>query len=351
MISDIQGEFEFGITKSDEYGNYSYKKKTYDDLSWRSGNYSDTLFLEDYLTIRVKDILVNSVLKTNDLNKKNKSTVELDLNTQTPVTSFLKSKRGFFIINHLGELVNKDDIEESGYWTNSRMSHELPRNYTGDVIFNDGTSREIVDHLLNYPVSQRPEKIYLHTDKSTYLPFDHLWFKGYLVNGIDHSDNTKSQVVYVDLIDQSNEVVHTWLLHTDKGLKGDMQWTAKFSPGIYRLRGYTNHMRNHGSPFFFEKEIELSSLSNASKAVDETLALDINFYPEGGDLIANITTQVTFTAASGNQNSAKITGSIVDQNGTIISNIQTTHRGVGVFTLTPQLGSSYFSIIRISPSG
>ncbi len=328
-------EFEYGITSRDSSGRLVYDRKEYDHLNWKLGPQADTLLVSNYLTVRVKDKLVKA-FKANRIRL-------VEGNHQKAIgTSFLYSKSGRFIISHDGHVLNQGDIEVSGEWASDRIAHEQPRNYTGDVIFNDRTSIEIVDHLLAYPSAYQPEKVYLHTDKSVYLPFENLWFKGYLVNGVDHSHQTQSQVVYVNLLDEEGESVNNWILHTSQGLLGDMQWTADYPTGDYTLRAYTSHMHNQGGEFIFEKKIKLSSLSGEDIAKGIHEDIDVSFYPESGDLIAGISSQVTFMAKYADGTAAMISGVIRNSSGEMIANCQTVHRGIGVFTITPVSGETYF---------
>ena len=259
-------EFEFGFTRRNEEGVMEYRSSSYDQLHWRPGRNADTLLVNGHFTVRIKDVLV----KTNIA----KGLIHHDQRSAW-ATSFFYSKSGYIVIHHDGFILNPEDIEESGYWASKRMAHELPRSFQGDVIFKEQGDQPILEDLLDYPDRYQPEKIYLHTDKTTYLPLENMWFKGYLVNGVDHSDRTASKVVYVELWDESNEKVNSWLLHTENGLLGDMQWSPKFVPGTYILRAFTNHMRNQGSEYFFEKEI---TLMNLSSDIDSTVSRSLKTY-------------------------------------------------------------------------
>ena len=47
------------------------------------------------------------------------------------------------------------------------------------------------------------EKVYLHTDKHFYSAGETIWLKSYLVNAATHQPSTKSQYVYVELLDSA----------------------------------------------------------------------------------------------------------------------------------------------------
>ncbi len=68
---------------------------------------------------------------------------------------------------------------------------------------------------------------------------------------------------------------------------------------------------------------------------------DVQYLPEGGNLVAGISTKVGFKAISEDGMGAEITGKIVNSKQQEVARFQTTHKGMGVFELTPQAGETY----------
>jgi len=327
-------EYVFGITQQKEDETYVYNEIREDKLNWKRGIFADTLEIDDYLTITLKDKILESFRRVGLFEIQNRKGTG---------ASFLLSKTGKFIVNKKGYLLNQSDIEESGYWTSVRMAHELPSDYVGNVYFHQEESISTITELQQYTTTHKPEKIYVHTDKSTYLPYENLWFKAYLVNAVDHSMHTPSEVVYVDLVDEEGEVVKNWLLNSQIGLTGDFQWNPNFRPGKYLLRAYTNHMRNQGEQFFFEKELTLTDLSyDTDIKINEGKVSEINFYPEGGDLIEGVASQVAFATVDSLGQPVAISGVIKDNYNQLITSCQSIHRGIGMFQLEPAPSTRYY---------
>ena len=330
--------FEYGITSISSSDSLKYSTTSFDELNWKYGSIADTLLLPGYLTVINKYRSFRSFVSRGASGKSYKN---------TPATTFLKSKSGRFIISHDGYLLNQREVEESGYWTSFRMAMELPKDYKGGIIFNSKNAKISIDKILHYPSLHSPEKVYLHTNKNYFTPYETLWIKGYLVDGVDHKPSTKSAVVYIDLIDSKSKIVKTWLLHKDKDLRADYTWHPKQTAGEYRLRAYTNHMRNQGSDFFFEKIISLQSLTDGTSIqtsealIKENKALDIAFFPEGGDLINGLTSQVAFLAKDESGQIVKINGKIETKKGKIITEVKSTHKGMGLFHITPHNEEEY----------
>ncbi len=73
-------------------------------------------------------------------------------------------------------------------------------------------------------------------------------------------------------------------------------------------------------------------------------AVDVSFYPEGGDLLENVACKVAFKALKPDGKTAAVNGKIVDQSGTEITTFNTVHAGMGSFMLTPEKGKTYYAV-------
>jgi hypothetical protein len=77
---------------------------------------------------------------------------------------------------------------------------------------------------------------------------------------------------------------------------------------------------------------------------------DVQFLPEGGNLVNGLPARVAFKAISTDGLGVDIKGSISNNKGEEIAQINTQHLGMGVFTFTPQSGDTYKANI-IYPDG
>ena len=67
-------------------------------------------------------------------------------------------------------------------------------------------SLEISHRLVHLGEFYPQEKLYIHTDKSHYLPGETIWFKLYLTDASSHQASPWSRIVYVELADTSGMV-------------------------------------------------------------------------------------------------------------------------------------------------
>ncbi|RYG11987.1 MAG: TonB-dependent receptor, partial [Chitinophagaceae bacterium] len=114
------------------------------------------------------------------------------------------------------------------------------------------------------------EKIYLHLDKPYYAIGDDIWFKAYVVDSRTSAPSTISNILYVELINEGDSIKRQLKLPLQSGISwGDFKLTDSLSEGNYRIRAYTQWMRNAGPKFFFDKTIKIGN-SWANKVFTKT---------------------------------------------------------------------------------
>ena len=123
----------------------------------------------------------------------------------------------------------------------------------------------VVSRLQAWEHQHRPERVHIHTDKPYYLVGDTIWLKAYTVIGADHQLSGWSGAVYVDLISETDSLVAALKLPLMAGLaKGNIDLPNHLRPGNYRLRAYTQWMRNAGSDYFFDQLVPVGTMSAGS---------------------------------------------------------------------------------------
>lgn len=216
------------------------------------------------------------------------------------------------------------------------------------------------------------EKVYLHTDRTTYVAGESLWYKAYLVYGYNHLLFDHSGILYVELVSPDSKVVARNNTKLIGGLgHGDFELTKSngvTKTGKYQIRAYTNWSRNFGNDFVFKKEIEIIDVfesqkrANIAATISKTDSnpldknntpitkanLDVQFFPEGGSLLENVASVVAFKAADKNGNPVKIQGQILDANNELVTIFASIHDGMGRFVLKPNKGEKYHAKITLS---
>lgn len=92
-------------------------------------------------------------------------------------------------------------------------------------------------------------------------------------------------------------------------------------------------------------------VETASKTIPILLqTIDLELYPEGGDLIAGLPNRVYFEAFTPANKPADLAGIVIDQEGREVAIFESQHEGRGRFRLTPRAGEKY-SLKLTQPSG
>lgn len=199
----------------------------------------------------------------------------------------------------------------------------------------------------NYQQNVFQEKIFVHTDKEQYLAGEIIWLKVYTVDANKHQPTDLSKVAYIELLDQQNQpAAQVKLLLKEGGGDGFIELPRSLVSGSYKLRSYTNWMKNFNVELFFEKKISILNpqiFSSVSKSTPQNF--DIQFFAEGGDLVEGIKSNVGFKAIGENGKGISLAGAIINQNNDTIARFKTAKFGIGKFQFTPQVNTSYKAVI------
>lgn len=296
---------------------------------------------------------------------------------------------------------------------------------------------KLLASLQNWSETKPHEKVYLHTDKPYYVVGDTIWFKAYVTIGAKHQLSAMSGAIYVDLINEGDSLTQSLKLPLLAGMaKGSIVLSDNtLREGNYRLRAYTQWMRNSGPEYFYDRtfsignsvvntvfakvdyiyskdggqtkikalikytdqqgnpyadkdvryelkegyksvavgsgktnaqgELSINIPNSKSKntgspylltkitiAEGETVPksfpikkasqqTDVQFFPEGGNLVNGILTKIGVKATGANGLGISVNGIIVDNENVEVCKLETPHLGMGYFSLKPEQGKTY----------
>jgi hypothetical protein len=296
--------------------------------------------------------------------------------------------------------------------------------------------QKIALQLNKWALKNPVEKVYLQLDKPYYATGDDIWFKAYVTIGRQHQLTGLSGVLNVELIDDKDSVKQHIKLPLINGLTwGDLALSDTLTEGNYRIRAYTNWMRNAGPEYFFDQHISVvnavdnkvnarvaytfatqngqqkvnatinytdpEGLTYSNKEVKYSVELgpkqiargkgitdnkgnlslsfvntlkepvssgriitniqidksslvtktvpvkatsgnvDVQFFPEGGSLVTDVTSKIAFKAVGADGLGTDIKGTVTDDAGNTITTFSSQHLGMGEFTLNPQANKLY----------
>ena len=215
------------------------------------------------------------------------------------------------------------------------------------LVFPIFLSAQKLDSMMNIYANNYPqEKIHVHFDKKLYSPGETIWFKAYIFSGADPSIFSKN--FYAELSDASGAIVQRKVYPiSESSTAGNFDLPKNLKAAHLHFRAYTTWMTNFDTAFFYEKDIRIYDKKIDSGAVTVTLVprqIKLQFFPEGGDLVAGVEGMVAFKANDQFGYPFPVKGSVVDKNGKEVLAFNSEHDGMGKFLLTVDKGDSLTAV-------
>ena len=250
---------------------------------------------------------------------------------------------------------------------------------TPSLLFSQSRLDSIRRMLEQAPVQ---EKVYLHLDNNCYYKGDTIWYKSYVVraDNLDYTD--MSHILYVELLSPDGLVVERQNIIVSPDGYGDGNFALKDSlySGYYELRAYTRWMLNFrvtehpygrkDREYFYNRQMardffrqfgtvysrvvpvyerpdsvgdyaQKYIVNRPKTRIEKELKEDlkVNFYPEGGHLIAGTRCRIAFEVHDEEGQQVDIEGAVRIPGRSDSLRISTIHQGRGVFTVdVPQDG-------------
>lgn len=210
----------------------------------------------------------------------------------------------------------------------------------------------IVRQLQRHGQQTLVEKLFVHLDRPVYAARETMWLKLYAVDGTFHKPLNMSKVAYVEVLNGLNQpVLQAQLALRDGFGQGSLSLPATLPTGRYTLRAYTSWMKNFDPAFYFQTTVAIVNTFAASGAapVDAPApALDVQFFPEGGQLVQGLPSRVAFRVADATGRGQVATGTVHDGQGRAVATLHTLRAGLGSFVFTPAPGATYTAEIRLT---
>jgi hypothetical protein len=194
--------------------------------------------------------------------------------------------------------------------------------------------------LLKISKEYLPERAYLHYDKSSYLPGETIWYKAYIMQSLFPAHGSKT--FYIDWVAENGELLAHNASPVIEGLSnGQFEIPANYKGEVLHVRAYTKWMLNFDSALVYQKTIQVISKNpQLKKQVLPQAIPQLQFFPEGGELVAGVSNRLAFKANDQWGKPHKIKGILMEQ-GVSIDSIRMQHDGMGSLVFTPKPGAAY----------
>lgn len=157
------------------------------------------------------------------------------------------------------------------------------------IIHNEGFSQK----TMGKPEGSYVENLILNTDRELYIAGEKIWFKVSCAGSKSFGETIISKIAYLELYDHNTNTITKGKFRIVNGIAtGFLDIPAGISSGNYFLRAYTQFLRNY-SPYLYAGT--MVTVLNPDKDTDEAINTpndDILIVPEGGKLIAGISSKI-----------------------------------------------------------
>jgi hypothetical protein len=205
------------------------------------------------------------------------------------------------------------------------------------------------------------EKIYVQFDKPSYAPGETVWFKAYIMSGLEPSAISKT--AYIDFVNAGGKVLkHCISPVLQAAANSSYEIPLDTKEEYIYVKAYTRWMLNFDSTFLFRKTLHITqnkpvirkqttaatatttATGSGSATATATLSkTSIQFLPEGGNLIEGLENNIAFKATYFDGKPAPVKGAVFNNKNEQKAEIKTIHDGMGSFKLTPQTGETYIA--------
>ncbi|UCH14214.1 MAG: hypothetical protein JSV22_14085 [Bacteroidales bacterium] len=202
-------------------------------------------------------------------------------------------------------------------------------------------------------VNYLKEKLYITTDRNLYFTGENILFKIICTESNYNIPVNISSLVYFELLDSDNKPVSRHKIEIKEGFgSGCIALPDIIATGNYRIRAYTNWMKNFGDNSFFIKNL---IIINPDKEVvfripeSETLkTLSVDFFPESGRLIKDLDNHIVLRVL--NQYNEGINARAHLYKDSVILKEFEIIKGIGSFNLKPCNTKNYYAKVFVNDS-
>ncbi|MDP2385067.1 MAG: MG2 domain-containing protein [Bacteroidota bacterium] len=142
----------------------------------------------------------------------------------------------------------------------SLLAWVTPSRYYQQALENEFI-KDLKKKLTSYNEEFPEDRVYIQFDKPMYEPGETIWFSANLLNAKNMQASDKSDILHVDFVNPKGSVERSIKLIAKNGrVAGDFDLDKEALGGMYKIRAYTNWMKNSGEDNVFEKEIQVQDV-------------------------------------------------------------------------------------------
>jgi hypothetical protein len=195
-------------------------------------------------------------------------------------------------------------------------------------------------------LSQEREKIFVHTNNTSYLANDVIWFKAYVARG-DNVPSLEAHILVVGLFDiKGNELFNRNVEITNGTGFGQFELNNALTPGTYFLLARNRYSRKLKDDHYHLQKIEiLSDVISQKKGISSGI-YEIGLFPEGGTFIEDVQNTLGIKVLADGEG-CYYNGTIIGQNKDTVASFQSVHEGMSKISFLYKKGEKYTARIKL----
>ncbi len=224
-----------------------------------------------------------------------------------------------------------------------------------------GQNSEKIETLVMKALTKEPSAMFIHFDKTIYVPNESIYFSAYFITNNVHLDI--GPILHIALVKRDNQTVYAYKNYIVEELtsSGSLIIPDSIPEGNYTLLAFNNMLVGNEPNHTFKQHIFIKDPSKPSTVPiaknlqqnglteSNTTKVELKFYPEGGVLVDGIQSLVGFEARDETGKPQAIQG-ILYENNIAIDTIHTSNFGMGKFLLKPDINKSYYAQLISAPA-
>jgi hypothetical protein len=208
------------------------------------------------------------------------------------------------------------------------------------LLCSSARAQSVLKSLEHYSSNYPEEKIHVQFDKGVYNQGETIWFKAYIT-----SQNFPSPIstnFFAELVDANGKVIERKNFPVyESTAAGSFDLPANAGKNGVVFRAFTAWQLNFDSSQVFNHFIAVVTPGSVAVNNFYRKKFELSFFPEGGELITDLSSVVAFAARDNRGFPANVTGSVKDASGNFITSFVSVHDGMGKFSFLPKINEQY----------
>ncbi|PHR72567.1 MAG: hypothetical protein COA67_04785 [Lutibacter sp.] len=227
-------------------------------------------------------------------------------------------------------------------WSNKIKNKFNVDNYT----LQDNTKTAIIEPFQKDALYR--EKVFVHTNKTTYFVNDNIWFTAYVGRDSDNSPSDYTSNLEVRLLNSKGDVLKKKTVFIKKGVGiGDFLLDENLSSGSYYIESSTNFMKNFGKDNVYLQKINIINPSSKNIVEKSENKYDLQVFPESGYLLEEAENTIGLKALI-NGKGTVFTGKIEDSKGKVVTTFKGNVFGMSRSSFYYKQDEVYTAIVEIN---